>query len=126
MGAVVRTSWNKGHGPGTRLRHDGYVQITRHGPWRWCLEHVKVMLEACREMCYYPVEDGLPPGFTVEHLNHNRAHNCMCNLMLLDKRIHDVLSIEHRWRRSRALRAENAAYAADGGVPDWVTSDTTV
>jgi hypothetical protein len=47
----------------------------------------------------------------------------MCNLMLLDKRIHDVLSAEFRHRRNRALQAENATYAADGGEPDWVTSD---
>jgi hypothetical protein len=56
-------------------------------------------------------------------MDHNRAHNCMCNMMLLDKRIHDVLSAEHGHRRSRALRAECAAYAADGREPDWVTND---
>lgn len=116
--------WKKGHGPGTRVRFDGYIQITRRGPWRWCLEHVKVMLEACQEMCYYDVTDGLPPGFTVEHLDHIKDHNCMCNLMLLDKRIHDVLSAQHRWHRRRALLTECAAYATDGGEPDWITSDT--
>jgi hypothetical protein len=65
----------------------------------------------------------LPTGLVVEHIDHDKAHNCMCNLMLLDKRIHDVLSAEHRHRRNRMLRAECAAYAADGGEPDWVTND---
>lgn len=113
----------KGSGTGVHVHIKGYLRITRRGPWRNWLVHRKVMLEMCLEMCYYPREEGkLPEGFTVEHLDHDRMHNCPENLMLLDKRIHDYISSEH----SRLVRAEverriPAGDRADGGEPDWVT-----
>jgi hypothetical protein len=81
------------------------------------------MLEACREMCYYPVTYGLPPGLTVEHLDHDRVHNCMCNLMLLDKRIHDAISIRHRYVMRGLNGNTEDAVASSVEEPDWVTHD---
>ena len=123
----------KGSGPGSRIHAKGYVQITRRGPWYGWLEHRKVMLEACRRGCYYDVSAGLPEGFTVEHLDHNRRHNCLGNLLLLDKRIHDHLSY---WTWLASGRNGNGHgnggprsgagpdAAGDGGEPDWVTSES--
>jgi len=105
----------RGTGRGTRIHAKGYVQIIRRGPWRGWLEHRKVMLEMCRQMCYYPIDGDLPPGFTVDHLDHNRSHNCPENLMLLDKRIHDHLSAVHH-----ATLTELRASVVD--VPDWVNT----
>jgi hypothetical protein len=51
----------------------------------------------------------IPPGMTVEHLDHRRAHNCWQNLMLLDARIHNYIS----WDSIRA-RDEEAT--------DWVNA----
>jgi hypothetical protein len=107
----------KGSGKGVRVHAEGYVQIIHRGPWRGWLEHRKVMLEMCREMCYYPIEDGkLPAGFTVDHLDHRRQHNCPENLMLLDKRIHDALSLAHA-QTVKELRESVIA------MPDWVNND---
>ncbi len=113
----------KGSGSGVHIHIKGYLRITRRGPWRNWLVHRKVMLEMCQEMCYYPMEEGkLPEGFTVEHLDHNRRHNCPENLMLLDKRIHDWISSEHG-RMMQEIYASRIPYMdkADGGEPDWVT-----
>lgn len=85
---------------GRTITHHGYVRITS-GEYRGMLEHRVVLIPLCKEFCYYPLSKkgfpelpGLPDGFTVEHLNHNRQHNCICNLILLDTRIHRYIS----WR----------------------------
>lgn len=80
---------------GYTITHHGYRRITT-GPQRGMLEHRAKLAVLCREFCYYPLcDDGLPKGFTVEHLNHKRQHNCPhCNLILLDARIHRYIS----WR----------------------------
>lgn len=85
--------------------------------------HRKVMYEACLEMCYYPLNGNLPEGFTVEHCDHNRQHNCIENLLMLDKRIHDFISFGS-WglgekERLDKVEKEVAAAAAE---PDWVTT----
>lgn len=122
---------SKGSGKGTRVHAEGYIQIIRRGPWRGWLEHRKVMLEACREFCYYPVDGNLPEGLTVEHLDHVKIHNCRENLMLLDKRIHDAISIAFRWRQWREAVARVEAEVASEvaaereGPPDWVMEGET-
>ena len=84
------------------------------------------MLEMCLEGCYYPLpldrhgNPTLPEGFTVEHLDHHRQHNCYQNLMLLDKRIHDALSWAHANFRRKAYRS--IVVCQDEEVPDWVTA----
>ena len=104
------------------MNGSGYIQVTRRGEWCWWLEHRKVMMEACREGGYYEVNGDLPAGLTVEHLDHNRQHNCLGNLILLDKRIHDVISIEWRWKRWRAAQArlEEELRVEREPPPDWV------
>lgn len=118
----------KGSGSGIHTHAKGYLRISRRGPWRNWLVHRKVMLEACQEFCYYPVDGNLPPGMTVEHLDHNRQHNCRENLMLLDKRIHDAISIAHAYNMA-SIQANrwDVPGGVPGGVPDdvpdWVAED---
>ena len=109
----------RGSGKGTTVHAKGYIQIKRRGPWRGWLEHRKVMLKMCEEMCYYPREEGkLPEGFTVDHLDHTRDHNCPENLMLLDKRIHDYISSAH----AQTMREFRESVIA-AGMPDWVNRE---
>jgi hypothetical protein len=81
-----------------------------------------VMMEACKEWCYYDVRLGLPECLTVEHQDHSRQHNCIENLILLDKRIHDVISAEYRWRRWREgqVELERELQRERETPPDWV------
>lgn len=51
----------------------------------------------------------IPDSMTVHHNDHVRSHNCLGNLMLLDKAIHDYLSSGDAKRK-----AENELY---GVVP---------
>lgn len=83
---------------GAKTRNEkGYVRLYTQ-PHRGKYEHRVVMSERCREFCYYPLaDDGLPVGFTVEHIDHNRTHNCGENLMLLQDIIHNHLSAWSRW-----------------------------
>lgn len=80
-------------GLGKTLTDKGYYRITC-GPDRFKLEHRVIMREAIRETKFGWWEDKteIPPGFTVEHVDHRRSHNCFSNLMLLDKIIHDAIS----------------------------------
>jgi len=87
------------HGPGVRLNEKGYLRYSA-GPNRDRYVHRVVMSRLCTEFCYYPLDQttplgrptGLPWGFTVEHLDHNRTHNCPGNLLLLQTEIHNHLS----------------------------------
>ncbi len=116
----------RGRGRGVGGHAKGYLQITHRGPWRNWLVHRKVMLEMCMEMCYYPLPMGknghptLPEGFTVEHCDHHRQHNCPENLMLLDKRIHDWISLEHS---HTMLNAMKTVYEVEEETPEWVTNE---
>ena len=39
---------------------------------------------------------GIPEGYTVDHMDHNKLHNCPGNLLMLQKCIHDVISRSHQ------------------------------
>lgn len=77
----------------THTTEKGYKRFHK-GPNRGKYEHRVVMAELCGEWCWYPLNlsTGLPEGFTVDHLDHDRQHNCHQNLVLLQKEIHDHLS----------------------------------
>jgi hypothetical protein len=75
------------------------------------------MLTMCREQCYYDVREGLPKGMTVEHIDHNRQHNCPENLMLLDSRIHDYIS-SHHWLD--VIKPDIDRKVEEANMPDWV------
>ncbi len=109
----------RGSGKGVRVHAKGYLEIIRRGPWRGWLVHRKVMYEACLEFCYYHINRRLPEGFTVEHLDHDRQHNCIENLLLLNKRIHDHISWETWQSQARAREKQRL----EESVPDWVTGD---
>jgi hypothetical protein len=68
------------------------------------------MAQAAREFCYYPLAaDGLPVGFTVEHVDHHRTHNCLSNMLLLQTSIHNWCSRATRSYRTRAGRLDGLA-----------------
>jgi hypothetical protein len=99
------------HGSKTR-NEKGYVRlyIKEH---RGKYEHRVVVAKMCAEQCFYPLEaDGLPAGFTVEHQDHNRTHNCPENLILLQEIIHNHLSAASRWAKP---------YLRYDGSVDWNT-----
>jgi hypothetical protein len=65
------------------------------------------MASACREFCFYPLaSDGLPVGFTVEHIDHRRTHNCLSNMLLLATDLHNWCSRATRSYRTRAGRLD--------------------
>jgi len=75
-----------------------------------------VMFQACKEFCYYLVDDKLPEWMDVEHQDHNRKHNCITNLLLLDRRIHNFLS---SWSRPCCCDAPDWVLAVEhGGLED--------
>src|SRR5690348_3714508 len=78
---------------GVHLNDKGYLRYSRSGPHRMKYVHRVVMAEMCAQLSYYPLNPstGLPDGFTVEHCDHIRTHNCPANLLLLDIRIHNAL-----------------------------------
>lgn len=67
----------------------GYKRITA-GSYRNEYEHRVIMFKATVEFSFYG--PGIPPGFTVEHVDHNRQHNCLQNLLLLESSIHNACS----------------------------------
>jgi hypothetical protein len=98
------------HGPKTR-NEKGYVRLYVK-PHRGKYEHRVVMAEMCVEFCFYELQsDGLPAGFTVEHQDHVRTHNCRENLVLLQEIIHNYLSSHTKVARNRFLRYD--------GTVDW-------
>jgi hypothetical protein len=80
---------------GVTLNDKGYLRYSS-GSLRGRYVHRVVMAKMVAEMSYYPAnaQSGLPPGFTVEHLDHCKTHNCPSNLLLLQIEIHNALS----WR----------------------------
>ena len=76
----------------------GYPKCRTRGPFYQWYAHRLVMSLMCRESCYYPLlPTGLPAGFQAEHLDHNRAHYCPSNLLLIQESIHAHLSAASRW-----------------------------
>lgn len=79
--------------PGTYLTAKGYRRF-HSGPDRGKYEHRVVMRELCKVWCYYPVAEstGLPVGLDVHHVDFDKEHNCVGNLILLDTAIHVAIS----------------------------------
>ena len=97
---------------GSKTRNEkGYIRLyTKEHRNKY--EHRVVVSKMCAEWCFYPLEaDGLPAGFTVEHQDHNRTHNCGENLILLQEIIHNYLSSHTKLYREAFRRY-------DGSV-DW-------
>lgn len=91
-------------GLGYYVTEKGYLRYSA-GPKRGKYVHRAVMEGV--------IGGPIPEGMTVEHLDHDRQHNCRQNLMLLDKAIHDYISWQS-WSRKRAL---------EEGAPDWVMAE---
>jgi hypothetical protein len=103
---------------GVGLNAKGYRRIFA-GPHRNKYEHRRVIEELLeRPISYmFPGDGKIPENMTVEHIDHSRTHNCVGNLMLLEKRIHDWCSRQtqkyYREHWQEILERESA--------PDWVT-----
>ena len=95
---------------GVYLNAKGYARYGS-GPHKGKYVHRVVMAQLCAVQSYYPLDPstGLPADFTVEHVDHSRAHNCTCNLLLLDLRIHNSLS----WRSWLNKDSIGEVYAPD-------------
>lgn len=76
-----------------QITDKGYVRLN-HGANRGKFEHRAIMGALCLVRCFYPLNDrtDLPDGFTVEHVDHDKQHNCPNNLLLLQVEIHNHLS----------------------------------
>jgi len=84
---------------GRPLNTKGYVRLkTRENRYKY--EHRVVMERLLQEpLCaeyVFPERGKIPEKMTVEHLDHVRTHNCHQNLMLLEKCIHDSISLAYR------------------------------
>lgn len=93
-------------GPGVYINEKGYLRHSA-GPLRGRYYHRVVMASLCAEFCYYPVQaDGfIPDGFTVEHVDHIKTHNCPENLLLLEESIHNAISRHTREYQCRCFRS---------------------
>jgi hypothetical protein len=107
---------------GFYVNEKGYLRLSA-GPDRGKYVHRKVMetllaetdtatLAALGIPACSPAK--IPEKFTVEHIDHRKPHNCPENLMLLDKRIHDAISL---WSRGY-YRAHRSPEQPE--EPDWV------
>ncbi len=76
-------------GKGKYITEKGYVRHSA-GILRGEYEHRVIMFRMTMEFSYYG--PGLPEGFTVEHIDHNKQHNCPGNLLLLESVIHNHIS----------------------------------
>jgi hypothetical protein len=103
---------------GICLNEKGYRRIT-HGQHRNKYDHRRRIEELLEQPISYIFRgDGkIPPNMTVEHIDHIRTHNCVSNLMLLEKVIHDWCS-----RQSARYFREHWQEAM---MPKWVTDDNT-
>lgn len=104
---------------GVTLNGKGYRRIMA-GPHRGKYEHRKVMEDLLTvPLCagyVFPGAGKIPPNMTVEHIDHQRAHNCHSNLMLLDSRIHNAITAAG----CRYVREHYDEWLMRQ-APDWVT-----
>lgn len=101
-------NWKGGSG----ISDKGYLRIyTRRD--RLMYVHRAVMRDALKnKLCadyVFPQEsmgpDGIPVGMTVNHADSIKTHNCLGNLQLLDKQIHDAISFSY-WKFMRTFANE--------------------
>lgn len=98
----TRTSFRSGKrhprwSGGKCLNSEGYIRFSA-GEHRHKLEHVVVIEKLLEAPISYMFPPGsrIPKGLTIHHCDHNRTHNCIGNLMLLGKLIHDAISRNYR------------------------------
>jgi hypothetical protein len=95
------------HGTGQVLTARGYIRLTA-GRHRGQYQHrarITLLWAESPHLCALWGWDGLPAWLTVHHFDGRRAHNCLENLQVLDKRIHDVLS---SWKSDAVRRADGS------------------
>ena len=108
---------------GMCLNDKGHLRITA-GPHRNTYAHRRVMEMALEHpISYIFLGDGvIPKRMTVEHSDHCRTHNCLGNLLLLEKGIHDWCSLQ-QVKYNREHIVEYLAMLERNSVPDWVTNE---
>lgn len=94
---------------GKTFTKKGYIQFN-HGEHRNKYEHRVIIEKLIRSRTGGLVwinQIQIPENMTVHHNDHRRAHNCNDNLMLLEKAIHDYLSIcDARRKAERELHGD--------------------
>ena len=78
---------------GVSVSDKGYLRY-RSAPHRNKYVHRVVIEDELKNpigLCFTPGQS-IPTGFTVDHVDHNKQHNCQGNLILMEKKIHDVIS----------------------------------
>lgn len=74
---------------GKRISVDGYVRITS-GPYRDWWEHRAVVARCLAENTISPgiMPRQIPEGWEIHHMDFDRRHNCLSNLLLLHPAFH--------------------------------------
>ena len=107
-------SGTSGLPPGQHFNLKGYPRYST-GALRNKYVHRVVMANAAAEFCVYPLNPstGLPDGFHVEHVDHNRTHSCLGNLLLLEACIHNACSWKS-WRPKGEVDWQTVCGIANG------------
>lgn len=95
-----RTGWT--------VNDKGYERYTS-GPHRWKYAHRVVVEGLLKDPVSYMFRPGqsIPGNMTVDHIDHNKRHNCHGNLMMLELVIHGHVS---EWHRQAVARMEQARW----------------
>lgn len=97
-------------GLGKCINDKGYWQISA-GPDSGLYEHRVVVRDALRvSEGYWAGVQEIPKGFTVHHIDFVKTHNCLGNLLLLDKTLHDALSVATYSYRCRGGEGEEVPF----------------
>lgn len=121
--ALVAGALNGKWRGGATKNERGYVRLTA-GPGRGRYAHRWIMERLLDDpiSLVFSRGGGIPKRLHVHHVDHDRAHNCPGNLMLLDTAIHNRISrayqmyvLAHYDEYLEMLRLREA--------PEWVTSE---
>ena len=71
---------------------NGYLRVTsRISGYRHWLMHravIQILLDEAGAGLWLPIGSKIPADFDVHHQDFDKQHNCPCNLVLLDTRLH--------------------------------------
>ena len=112
---------------GTTVTKKGYIRITS-GEHRHKYQHRRAIEKLLEEVWHPFYGNVLPGSVDVHHVDHLCAHNCVQNLLVLDRAIHSYISKQNVLRcpyTGRFLTREeyNRTYGPNEDLPDWVTKE---
>jgi hypothetical protein len=114
---------------GKAISDKGYGRLmTREGRGKY--EHryrVEQLLRDPIGLVFLPATGEIPHGMHVHHLDGAKQHNCIPNLMLIQDRIHNALTMAYRTYIRDHMEEFNQwtaeKNAATEEPPDWVTGE---